>query len=325
MVVPLQPLVEYGNAACIPQIFWKLKDYDVWHLHYPFLGATLAVVLAKLVWKKKLVVTYHMDLVGGGLFHLFFRAYTACILPLIMKSADRILVTSYDYAESGRLKKLFFQYREKISELPNSVDTAVFAPRQCGEYLQNRYRLSSKTNVILFVGGLDSAHYFKGVDILIEAFSTLTDPTLCLVIGGDGDLRTMYERQAHASSRSHDIHFAGRISQDELPDYYAFADCVVLPSIDQSEAFGVVLIEAMACAKPVITTNLPGVRSVVRDGINGLLVEKKSVYALSQALTAMFADQEKMKVMGSEGKKIVEQRYSNEVVEKEFARIFGSL
>ena len=115
--------------------------------------------------------------------------------------------------------------------------------------------------------------------------------------------------------------FAGSAKEAELPDYYALADVLVLPSVDSSEAFGIVLIEAFASGKPVIASNLPGVRSVVEDSVDGYVVIPKNVNDLATKIYAVISDADRAGLMGRAGLEKVQQIYSFEVVKKKFSDI----
>ena len=92
------------------------------------------------------------------------------------------------------------------------------------------------------------------------------------MVGGDGEWRTEYEAQARASLGDR-VRFVGDVADETLPDYYRAADALALPSIDRTEAFGLVLLEALACGTPVVASRLPGVRTLVDDGRTGFLVD----------------------------------------------------
>ena len=139
---------------------------------------------------------------------------------------------------------------------------------------------------ILFVGALDKAHYFKGVDVLLKA---MRDLEYKLMIVGDGDLRSYYEAKAKNLGIDDGVVFTGRVSNEELSRYYQSADVFVLPSIDKSEAYGMTLLEAMAHGLPVVASNLPGVRSLVGED-RGLLVEPGDSSDLARVLTEILID-----------------------------------
>ena len=327
----LRPFLAYGNAAILPQLIWRLKNYDVIHLHYPFIGAVVPVIIAKKIFKKKLVVTYHMDLFGkGGIRQPIFHYYNRLVMPLLEHFSDRIIVTSRDYAQFSRLGRYMDYSPEKYYEVPNSVSVERFYPREKNNEIMTRHGIGSGDKVIGFVGGLDTAHYFKGVEYLIEAFALMlhglektgSPASYKLLIVGDGDLRARYEQRAASLKVADQVVFAGSVSDKDLPEYYNLADVVTLPSIDRSEAFGVALVEAMACGKPVVASSLPGVRSVVRDGENGYLSKICDTPDLASKLLSILNDDQKAKSMGSRGLELVQQFYSHQAMGEQLKCVF---
>jgi len=106
------------------------------------------------------------------------------------------------------------------------------------------------------------------------------------------------------------VRFCGRVSDAELPAHYALSDLVVLPSTTMGEAFGVVLLEGMACGKPVVASNLPGVRTVVQDGEDGLLARAGDAEDLAAKLALLLEDPARCRAMGARGRAKVEARYA---------------
>lgn len=322
----LRPFFSYGNAAALPQLFWKLKKADIIHLHYPFLGAEVPILLLSIFFKKRFFLTYHMDLVGTGQLKNFFRWYTAFFLPPLMRRASRICVTSLDYARTSYIRQFLDTQPLKFFELHNCVDTRVFFPRPKKQEFLEKHEILAKDKVILFVGSLDKAHYFKGVLYLLEAFEQIihTSPvplSLKLVIVGEGDMKQRYQHLAAQLQIETKVIFAGSAKESELPDYYALADVLVLPSVDSSEAFGIVLIEAFASGRPVIASNLPGVRSVVENSVDGYLVIPKNVNDLASKIYAIVSDSQRAQLMGQAGLEKVKQTYSFEAIKKKFSDI----
>lgn len=307
----LTPLFSYGNAGFTPSLFWKLCRADIIHLHYPALGMELPVLFWTLL-GKKLVVTYHMDLVGRGVrMRMFFRAYSKIFLPLIVWRSSCIFVTSFDYANvSPLLAPAIKKSPERFSELPCSVDMEKFRPSTCVD-------ISTQVPFVLFVGALDSAHYSKGVPVLLQACSRFGG-NFSLVLIGEGDLRSAYEEQATVLGIADHVFFAGSVAHDDLLRWYARARCLVLPSTDTTEAFGIVIIEAGACGVPSIATRLPGVRSVIDDGVTGFLVEPNSVSELAEKIQFILSHPERARAMGDAARKRVEEKYSYEAVKKRY-------
>ena len=197
-----------------------------------------------------------------------------------------------------------------VVALPNGVDTLRFYPAPAANDFRAAHGISDGERVILFVGSLDSAHYFKGVDVLLHAFALLRDPPARLLIIGRGDLRPQYQAQAATLGIKDRVCFDDAVTDAELPAHYRLADVLVLPSTTRGEAFGVVLLEAMAGAAPVIASDLPGVRSVVTRTGGGLLTPPGDAKALAAALRLLLTDERLRRDMGQRGRAGVARLYA---------------
>lgn len=305
-VIKVRPQLKYGNAALLLDLPKKFVTYDIVHLHYPFLGAAEVVLGAKRKARWKLILHYHHDLVGVGWRSIFFKIYNRLFLGKIIKAADKIFVTSLDYAANSDIRIYYQKFKGKFIEVPNGVSAARFFPCPPAENLIKKYNLDNK-KILLFVGGLDSAHYFKGVDILINSLAKIFNAKLLIV--GEGNLKASYQKLAASLNISDRVIFAGRVLADALPKYYNLADILILPSIDKSEAFGLVLLEAMACGKPVVTSNLPGVRSVVADNETGLLAKAGDSSDLVEKINYLLSNPDICLKLGEAGRQQVLQKY----------------
>jgi len=307
----LTPSLQYGNAARLPQIKHELDDFDIVHLHYPFFGT--ANLVRK--WKlrnphKPLVVTYHMDTRASNWKGLIFKLYSKYWMPKILGAADALIASSFDYIESSDARKLFVANKKKWHEIPFGVDIERFIPFEKSFELMAQHGLLRDVPTVLFVGGMDQAHYFKGIPVLLQAFTILKQQgeKFQAILVGDGELRSNYERQTKALGISDQVHFVGRVEDDVLPLYYNLADLLVLPSIHQGEAFGMVLLEAMASGVPVLVTDLPGVRTVARYA--GQTVPVKNPMALSESIHEFFSDPENSAHWGIKARTAAETIFS---------------
>jgi glycosyltransferase involved in cell wall biosynthesis len=298
-----------GNAPFMPSL-WNLGSFDIVHLHYPFYFGAEILYLKSFLGGSRYVVTYHQDVLFDGLLRFPERLHHALLGRRILGRASKVLATSRDYALSSRLAPLADARPALVGELPNGVDARRFHPRLDGLNVRGHYGLRPTDRILLFVGALDRAHYFKGIAVLLQALSRISDPGVRLLVVGDGDLRAEYQRLAVELGLQARISFCGRVPDADLPAHYAACDLLVLPSTTMGEAFGVVLLEAMACAKPVIASNLPGVRTVVSDGQDGLLVEPGDVRDLAAKLRLLLDDAPRRKEMGARGRAKVETRYA---------------
>ena len=326
----LKPLFAYGNAALVPKLGKVLGQFNIVHLHYPFFGG------AEIIWLRssklkaqssKLILHYHMDVVGSGMIKTIFKFHTKFILPKIIKAADKVILTSLDYGKNSNFAKLIEASPEKFIEVPNGVDIQHFQPQAKDQNLLTKHGIGEAEKVVLFVGGLDKAHYFKGIEYLLEAMNRLklSSYRWKLLIVGEGELKDQYRDLAEQLAIGSKTIFAGYVPHAELPKYYNLADVVVLPSVDKSEAFGLALIEAMACAKPVVATKLVGVRTVVSDGQDGLLAEIKNADDLATKINYLLSNEAVAAQFGQAGRKKVEAKYDWRVIGRQLDELYKSL
>ena len=325
----LRSLVRVGNAPLLPGLL-RVGRFDVLHLHYPFIFGAELISFRSLIGRIPTVITYHQDVILGGVTGRGILIHEALFGKAMLRRARRLLFTSMDYARASRVKSLVEKMgsaegTDRVGEMPNGVDPTLFNPQIDAGFLRDRYGLNSTDLVTLFVGGLDKAHYFKGVPVLLQAMTRIPDPQAKLLIVGDGDLRPTFQTQVIELGLSGRVIFCGRVPQDELPAHYALSDLLVLPSVTMGEAFGIVLLEAMACAKPAIATNLPGVRTVVIDGENGLIVPPNDVEKLADALRSLLSDPERRRRMGENGRAKVEARYSWERIGRALVEVYEAV
>jgi len=326
----LTPVFTYGNAALIPGFARLLFDFDIIHLHYPFFGG------AELIWKSagkfkkrgiKMVLHYHMDVVGEGIMKAVFSFHTKMILPRIIDVADKVIFTSLDYGRHSNISGLIGRNPGKFVEVPNGVDVENFQPTAKDKGLLNKYCIGSDEKVILFVGGLDKPHYFKGVEYLIEAMSRLrqTGYKWRLLIVGEGELKKDYQDLCTQLGIESKTVFSGYVANEDLPKHYNLSDVAVLPSVDKSEAFGLTLVEAMSCGKPVIASNLVGVRSVFENQKQGLLILPKNADDLASKINYLLSNSEVAWQFGYEGRRRVEQKYSWTIIGRQLDELYKNL
>lgn len=323
----IKPTLSYGNAAYLPGIQKELAEYDLVHLHYPFFGTAGMARKWKLKNSKKpFVVTYHMDARAPSWKGLIFATYAKIWMPRILRAADAIIGSTFDYIENSDARKIFLENKNKWHEIPFGVDTERFAPAEKPVDLFARHNLNVENPTLLFVGGMDTAHAFKGVPILLQAVHVLREsiPEIQLLLVGDGDEREKFELMARGMGISNNVRFVGRASREELPLYYNMADLFVLPSIHQGEAFGIVLIEAMGSGVPVIASDIPGVRTVANRA--GTTVERKNPVALAEAILDYFSlSVEDQNALKTQARNVVETNFSWDHVVSEHEKLYTTL
>ncbi|MBI4435264.1 glycosyltransferase family 4 protein [Candidatus Uhrbacteria bacterium] len=304
----IPPILQIGNAGVLPSLFHRLAGFDLVHLHYPFFGGAEPVIVRKAMRPDQgLVMTYHMDAAADGMKGAIFSAHRRLLFPWLVNRVDRILVSSFDYAKYSALAEL--DVDDRLEEHPFGVDLERFHPGDELE-LRERHQIPHKTPILLFVGGLDAAHAFKGLPPLFDALEGLLAYDWQVVIVGDGALKETYRVQAAQKGLDSRVTFAGNVSHEDLPRYYRLADFHLLPSTKRAEAFGLVALEAAASGIPSIASNLPGVRTLVQDGNTGLLVPPGDVEELKKAILLFIEQVDLRERLGLSARTNAEQKYA---------------
>ena len=163
---------------------------------------------------------------------------------------------------------------------------------------------------ILTVTRLASGARHKGVDVLLEAMSRLRakPDNVELDVVGDGDDRDRLEERARQLGLGDSVRFLGAISDAERDRHYAQCDLFVLPST--GEGFGIVYLEALAHAKPVIAADAGGAPFVVRPGVSGFLVPPRDPEALAACIAGRVQDPEGSRRVGASGRELVLREFS---------------
>ncbi len=164
--------------------------------------------------------------------------------------------------------------------------------------------------IVLTVGRWDPAERYKGADTLIAALPRVlkSSPDASLVLVGDGEDRPRLEHLAGNLGVSEHAHFLHGLTSEQLFACYANCDVFALPS--RGEGFGLVFLEAMACAKPVIGGAHGGIPDIVEDGVTGLLVPHGDAERLAQALESVLNHPNRSREMGARGRERVEKEYT---------------
>ena len=271
-------------------------------------------------------MTYHMDAIAGGIRGAIFETHKRLMFPWIANRADRILVSSREYADTSALKDIP-GIMDRVEIHPFGVDLEKFhpgsddalresllttppLPEQLPGLQGGGWEGGGDVPVLLFVGGLDEAHHFKGLPVLFESLKELKHLSWRLVIVGEGNLRATYEALVRMHEIDLHVTFAGGVSDEELPRYFRMADIHVFPSTKRAEAFGLVALEAAASGIPSIASDLPGVRSVVLDGETGLRVPVEDVNALKEAIELLLTRKDVREQFGQSARSYAETTFA---------------
>jgi len=223
----------------------------------------------------------------------------------LLEVADRIIVASPNHIDSSQF---LLKHREKCEVIPYGIKLGWVGDWRSRHTRAESIRLKYGTPLLLFVGRLV---YYKGLTYLIDALQQLPDAQLLIV--GSGPLLSDLMKQTVGLRLEKRVKIIPNVSDEDLHAFYEACDVFVLPSSESSEAFGLVQIEAMACGKPVVSTNLKtGVTFVNQHGITGLTVPVRDALSLANALRRLLDDQGLRESLGMNAKERVLKEFTIE-------------
>ena len=292
-------LAAIGSVGVCPTfpLAWRRLEADVAVLHEP---NPLALVADFVSWQRgPLVVWYHSEVVRPAWkYRLMYEPF----LRRVLDRAARVVVSSPALADHAAALQ---PYRDKCRVVPFGIDLARLALTPAIAARAAEIRAQHAGPIALFVGRLVP---YKGVSVLLDAVQALE---LTTIIVGRGPLEGALRDQAQSHDRVGRVVFAGDVNEQELLAMYHACDVFVLPSVTKAEAFGMVQLEAMACGKPVISTDLPsGVPWVNRHGVSGIVVPPDDAGAIRDAIESLIIDERLRMTLGCGARMRVEQEFT---------------
>jgi glycosyltransferase involved in cell wall biosynthesis len=296
-IIPVTRVSSWGKIASTsisPQLISFLlrqqRNYDIIHVHLPNPMANLAVFLTRP--KCKIVVHWHSDIVNQKFLLFLYAPFQQWLL----RRAEVIIATTEVYAKSSKWLTNFFH---KTCYVPCCIpDSAHFNISSSSKLAAESLRRTYSNKKIVF--SLGRMTYYKGFDVLIRASRYLNDDTMVL-IGGGGELLPKMKKLVFRLGLENKVALLNLIPEDDLSIYFQAADLFCLPSLFRSEAFGLVIVEAMSYGKPVIATNISGsgVTWVNIHGKTGLNAEPGNDLDLANCIKKVLDNSELSKSFGS--------------------------
>lgn len=216
----------------------------------------------------------------------------------------------------------------KSSVIIYGVGSDKFKPdKKAGEMARAELEISNKTKIILGVGRLVEK---KGFEYLIRASKEIIklNPDVRFVMIGDGDQRGYLEDLVKDLKVNSYFEFLGNVSYTKMNDYYNMCDVFVLPSIRDREGNlddqSVAVMDALTCGKPVVTTDFPGYRVVIKNGSNGLLVEEKKSEELVRSINSLLGSRSVRQIMGRKARLLMIDKFSWKAIGREYTSLYKS-
>ena len=284
-------------------------EADITHLHFPYPWGEIAHLL--LGRSGKTLITYHSDVVRQKNLLKLYRP----LLRRILAKADAIIATSPNYIRSS---PYLGAVAAKCTVIPLGIDLGPFLEPHSEEVETIRQQYGP--SLLLFVGLL---RYYKGLGYLIKAMERINAK---LVVVGSGPMAEEWQSLANKLGLVDKVFFEGHVQDERLPAYYQACDVFVLPASHRSEAFGVVQVEAMACGRPVVSTELgTGTSYVNLHGETGLVIPPRDPEALAKAATRLLDDEQLRMEMGERARERARLEFSHEIMIDRVVDLYRSL
>lgn len=285
-------------------------------IHANWIPAGMIAVLLKRIHKKPCILTLHgTDICdigenkAAGRDDIPFAGLLKKLSVYVLKDADMIIAVS---KEQKNIASKLGVPENKIRIIPNGVDSKNFS-QEVKE--TNDFR-------ILYVGRLVQE---KGLGYLLEAMKSIIDelPDASLTIVGEGIKKADLEKHVQELGIREKVRFLGAKPHEEIPHYLEDADVFVLPSL--SEGLALVILEAMACGKPIVATNVGGIPDLVVDEETGLLVPPKDSKALAEAIKRILRDDDLRLKISKNSRKRIEERFDWDIICDETTSVYNKV
>lgn len=291
------------------KIFRKMSaKADIIHIHVPFPLADLALLLSG--YSGKVIVSWHSDVVKQK---KLLRLYKP-LMKYLLNRADCILVATEGHIYGSEFLP---EYRHKCRILPYGINPADYLNIQKIPFLTEK-ATNPESIKVFFTGRLV---YYKGVDVLINAFRNVKN-NCELFIAGTGIIESKLKEKVRKYGLNDRVHFLGFLPDKQLKQAFSDCDIFVLPSVERSEAFGIVQLEAMIYGKPVINTSLPsGVPYVSIHEITGITVKPYNSHELADAINILRKNKNLRERLGKNGQKRVLEYFNEKNIIQDLYKI----
>jgi glycosyltransferase involved in cell wall biosynthesis len=298
-------------------------DVDITHVHFDIPPGPLAGLRYAKRRDVPLIVTYHGDWVesfGGFIRRASLVFHNKYLVDKVLSYADVIISPSEYYIEES---SFLGKYRDRIVAIPNGINIAEFDICYSKEECRKKLGIPLDKKIVLYFGYLSP---YKGPDVLIRAMSRIVRnvPNVELIFAGKGVMNDELEMLSKRLGVEKNVEFAGFVEDSLKVFYYKAADVFCLPSMMGTECYPLTILEAMACAVPIVASKIGGIPDAVKDEENGLLVSPSDSGALADAIIYLLENEDVREKMGKKGKKKVES-YSWERIAAETEKVYKVL
>ena len=307
-------LFDFAANSISPQLFFKmmLLKTDIIHFHMPVIqNVVIWAILYHLglLRYRKMFITYHGSIVG---YEKYMKPFWG-LYKYFYKKADKIHVLSPNVIESD---SILTPHKNKCEIIPYGIDTNIELYEDEVQKIKEHY---PNKKIILCCGRLVK---LKGFQYVIEAMKDIENAVLLIM--GDGPLMESFKSYIEENNLKNKVILLGAVSDKKQKEiYYQACDVFVLSSIQTSESFGIVQLEAMKYGKPVINTNLgTGVNYISLHEETGLTVEPRNPEQLADAINKLINNEELKLLYGQNAKKRINDLFKIESLKQQYRELY---
>lgn len=282
-------------------------DLIIFHYPNPFSAHYLLKYIKK---DCKLILYWHLDITKQKFLKKFFVWQN----KKLCERADKIVATSPNYIEGS---EWLSKNREKCIAIPNCIRSSGFEISDEVKAKALALKEQKRGKFICFALGRHVP--YKGMEYLIRASKLLNDDYK-IYIGGQGPLTEDLKKLAADDKK---VEFLGKVSEEDVPVYFAACDIFCFPSITKNEAFGIALAEGMSYGKPAVTFKIEGsgVSYVSLNGVTGIEVENENVEKYAEAIKTLAVDSALREKYGSAAQKRVKELFTNDIYNENIKKL----
>lgn len=324
-IIRPQVLFRVSKGVIMPTIpiwAWRLvRQADVINTHVPQPDAALLGIYSRLL-RKPLVLTYHCDLdLPKGIVNFFANQGSHLANHISATLAEAIVTNTYDFAEHSPFLQ---RYLGKVREIPPPIELAEVREDQMKDF-REKYGILPGQRIIGMAARLATE---KGVEYLVEALYRIMErfPTARVLFAGQhegvlGEEAYAQRLAPHILELGAHWKFLGILPPVDWSAFFQTAEVMILPSINSTESFGMVQVEAMVCGTPVVASDLPGVRQPVSTTGMGLVVQPQDAGGLAKAVIQVLENPDRFRSDLS----MVKRRFSPARIAEEYEQLFDLL
>ena len=292
----------------------KKEDINIIHAHWFFPQGLIAALCTKYL-KTKSIITIHAGCVAAlNSIPLIRRPVSNLIL-----NNSNIIISVSNFGKNLLKNMVSSKFENTVEKKVKIISMGTYTKelkvKINKSLLKKKYDVNNKL-IILFLGRLAEK---KGVKYLINALPLLKDLDYKLLIGGDGPLKNELQDMINKLNLKYKVKFLGYITGKEKMDYLLLSDVLIVPSITtkagDTEGLPVTIMEGMSAGLPVIATDVGGIRDIIKNNENGILIKEKNSKEIAEKIIYLAHNKKFMQKL-SKNSKLTSKNYDWEIIGK---------